>query len=67
MEFSKVLTDVVAYAKFALRSHYLVIFLIFQLLPTQRIITLNLSTLMFVGINFTKLEDLLAILAAYPK
>ena len=67
MKFRQVLADVIAYAEFALRSDYLVIFLIFQLFPTKRVITLNLSALLLMGINLTKLENLLAIFAAYSK
>ena len=50
MELGQVLADVVAYAELAFRCHNFVELLVLELLSAQRIITLDLATLLLVGV-----------------
>ena len=49
-EFSQIFTDLIAHRQLPVRSHYLVVLLIFQLLFAQWVVTSDLPTLLLMSV-----------------
>ena len=60
MKLCQIFTNIITNAKFAFLCNYFVKFLVFELFQAERIITLNLPTLLLMRINLRQFQNLIA-------